>query len=51
MMGAAGYAEYDYWEDDDDDESVYATEPEEEETGNPTLRVTEWLDEVEQEER
>jgi hypothetical protein len=45
MMGAAGYAEYDYWEDDDD------TEPEEEETGNPTLRVTEWLDEVEQEER
>jgi len=46
MMGAAGYAEYDYYEDDDDDESVYATEPEEEETSNLTLQVTEWLDKV-----
>ena len=45
MMGAAGHAEYDYWEDDYD-ESVYATEAEEEETSNPTLQVMEWLDKV-----
>ena len=52
-MGAAGYAEYDYWDDDDDDESVLASDPEEEETSKPSkpgqakeemLQVTAWLD-------
>jgi hypothetical protein len=43
-MGAAGYAEYEYWDDDDDNESVLASDPgeeeasdsEEEETGKPS---------------
>ena len=55
MMGAAGHAEYDYWDDDDDDESVLASDPEVEETGKPSkpgqakeemLQVAAWLDEA-----
>ena len=54
-MGAAGYAEYGYWDDDDDNESVSASDPEEEETGKPSkprqakeemLQVAAWLDEA-----
>jgi hypothetical protein len=61
-MGAAGYAEYGYWDDYDDNESVLASEPEEEasdseeeETGKPSkprqakeemLQVAAWLDEA-----
>jgi hypothetical protein len=33
-MGAAGYAEYGYWDDDDDNESVLASDPEEEEASD-----------------
>jgi hypothetical protein len=39
-MGAAGYAEYDYWDDDDDNESVLASDPEEEEASNPEEEET-----------
>jgi hypothetical protein len=57
MMGAAGRAEYDYWDDDDDDddESVLASDLEDEEIGKPSkpgqakeemLQVTAWLDEA-----
>jgi hypothetical protein len=56
MMGVAGYAEYDYWDDDDDDdESVLASDLEGEETGKLSkpgqakeemLQVTAWLDEA-----
>jgi len=58
-MGAAGYTEYGYW-DDDDNESVLASDPEEEEasdseeeeTGKPgqakeeMLQIAAWLDEA-----
>ena len=33
-MGAAGYAEYEYWDDDDDNESVLASDPGEEEASD-----------------
>ena len=59
-MGAAGYTEYDYWDDDDDNESALApdleeeeaSDSEEEETGKPRqakeemLQVAAWLDEA-----
>jgi hypothetical protein len=33
-MGAAGYAEYGYWDDDDDNEPALAPDPEEEEASD-----------------
>jgi hypothetical protein len=54
-MGAAGHAEYDYWDDDDDDddESLLASDLEDEETGKPSKpgqaegeKVEAWLGET-----
>jgi hypothetical protein len=47
-MGAAGHAEYDYW-DDDDDVSVLTSESEEEEAGlaeEEILQIATWIEEA-----